>query len=93
MGKAFQAAAINFQRQVRSAYSFSLPDSFCRWFKNDEPATVVSVLITVGTEKTPYASILETYSPAVVWPTSQGPASDDDLQKIDLFDKFLTGAG
>lgn len=56
MGKAFRKDNIDFVRRVREVS------------RQPGKETVVSVLIMVGPNKTPYAEILETYSPEVNWP-------------------------
>lgn len=76
MGKAFRASDIGFARQEKAAYSYILPANFKRIFGDDKAATIVEVVILAGSNKTPYAEILETYSPAVHWPHLHGQPTD-----------------
>lgn len=89
MGKAFKTQNIPFRREAHVAFQFDLPDGFRRYFKSLGLASVVDVSIFVGQQKTPYAKILETYSPAVSWPGFEGSPADDHLLQIQLFDDFL----
>ena len=68
MGKAFRRDKIDFIRQIQKIYRQELSANLEQQFGETGEATVVSVLILVGPGKTPYAEILETYSPAVDWP-------------------------
>lgn len=68
MGKAFKDAGVDFVRQTQSVSIQKLPPNFGKQFGSNKPATVVEVAIFVGTDKVPYARILETYSPFVGWP-------------------------
>jgi hypothetical protein len=70
MGKAFRAAGVDFVRQTKTTYKRIPAPEFADWFASNKPATVVEVTILVGPHKTPYATILETYSAAVHWPDS-----------------------
>jgi hypothetical protein len=91
MGKAFRADGIGFVRQEKAAYRYALPVSFERFFGSREPATVVAVSVLAGPNKTPYAEILETFSPAVRRPCQAGQPTDGQLAKIRLLDEFLAG--
>jgi hypothetical protein len=91
MGKAFRADDIKFILEEQAAYHYVLSLNFKRWFGSSEPATVVRVSILAGSEKRPYADILETYSPEVQWPRLHGKPKADQLDSIQLLDKFLAG--
>ncbi len=68
MGKAFRAAGVAFSRKERTVDSQALAASFGRQFGGEGSATILEVTILAGPDETPYAEILETYSPAVRWP-------------------------
>jgi para-aminobenzoate synthetase component 1 len=68
MGKAFRAQGIELIRETQSTYRQAPPDDLSQRFGSNKPVTVVAVSILVGPDKTPYARILETYSPEIVWP-------------------------
>lgn len=89
MGKAFRSHGIPFVREVHSSYRQTLPDSFSRRFGSNNPASVVSVSILVGPDRTPYAQILETYSPHVIWPTAGNKPNDGQRNEIQLFNTLL----
>jgi hypothetical protein len=72
MGKAFRASSVAFRRKERIVHSNDLATHFGRQFGGEGPATILEVTILAGPDKTPYAEILETYSPAVRWPRRQG---------------------
>ena len=72
IGKAFRKAQIPFGRKVSGVYRQTLSGSFNQRFKSSKPAIVVPVSILVGSDKLPYAEIIETYTPELVWPP-QGP--------------------
>lgn len=91
MGKAFRDQGWPFYRQVRAAGQRQLPASFRQRFGDDRPATVVRVDIAVGSDRLPYAQILETYSPAVTWPGLRGQLTIKDLKALDRLTKFLDG--
>jgi hypothetical protein len=89
MGKAFRADGIEFIREDQGAYRYALPAIFKKFFGSREPATVVEVLILAGPDKTPYARILETYSPDVRWPHQVGEPTAGQLAKIQTLGEFL----
>lgn len=89
MGQAFQGRDIAFLREIHAAYNYPLPPHFESWFKSQKPATVVAVSIFVGSENTPYAEILETYSPDVQWPKLRGEPETEQVQKINELNEFL----
>jgi hypothetical protein len=89
MGKAFAGHGIAFTRQTKAAYDRTLPFGFEQRFNSDKPATVVAVTILVGPEQTPYAEILETYSPAVAWPEKKGKPTGQQLAAIEALGTFL----
>jgi hypothetical protein len=67
MGKAFKAHDTDFIRSTQSSYRYALPGSFNKHFGGSRPAWVIDVLILVGSNRIPYARILETYRPEVAW--------------------------
>ena len=71
MGKAFRASGVVFKRQERHVDKQALAESFGRQFGGQGRATVIAVTILAGPDETPYAEILEIYSPAVSWPQAQ----------------------
>jgi hypothetical protein len=89
MGKAFRAHEINFRRQVKRVCRLSLPNTFKQWFGSGDLATVVSVSILVGPDLSPYADILEVYSPAVRWPRVGKEPDAELLSAIQTFSKSL----
>jgi hypothetical protein len=89
MGKAFRAQEIAFVRESQYVCKYVLPDEFNDRFDNAGPSTVIAVDIFVGVQKTPYAHILETYSPAVIWPSSGGEPNDEQTVMIHSFREFL----
>jgi len=91
MGKAFKAAGIEFRRETKAAYRRTLPASFGGWFGSGQPANIVVVAILAGPDRTPYADILEVYSPAVDWPQSGGSPSDEHLAIIKAIGELLAG--
>ncbi len=68
IGKAFHDHGIEFRRETKAIHRDIFPPISASQPADGEHSTVVSVLILVGADKTPYAEILETYSPAVRWP-------------------------
>jgi para-aminobenzoate synthetase component 1 len=89
MGKAFRSRGIDFVRQTSSAFACNLPQSFYDHYHSPGPATVVTVTILVGPAKTPYAHILETYSPAVDWPKRAAAPTALQLVSIEAFGEWL----
>ena len=89
MGKAFRADGIKFIREELGAYRHALPAIFKEVFGSSQPATVVEVLVLAGPGKTPYARILETYSPDVRWPRHIGEPTAGQLAKIRALGEFL----
>jgi para-aminobenzoate synthetase component 1 len=89
MGKAFKARGIKFTRKIESSYRYALPDSLNRQFGSSKPAWVMNVSILVGPDRTPYARILETYSPEVKWTDLGGRPTDEELKKLQGLSKFL----
>ncbi len=69
MGKAFRTAGVLFTRQTTAISHQELSPLFSQQFESEGSATIVEVVILVGPEQVPYAKIIETYSPAVRWPT------------------------
>ncbi len=68
MGKAFESRNIGFTRRTKSIIQEVPSPQLRQAFNSDQPATIVVVTILVGPDQTPYANIIETYSPAVRWP-------------------------
>ncbi len=66
MGKAFRDHGIEFKRKTKAVYRNTFPAIFSE--DSGKYSTIVSVSILAGTHETPYAEILETYSPEVKWP-------------------------
>jgi len=89
MGKAFRAQGIDFRRQVNSVRRSSLPENLSRRFGSNDLATVVAVSIRVGPDRSPYAHILEVYSPAVAWPYLNNGPNDEQLKAIQSFSQSL----
>jgi hypothetical protein len=89
MGKAFRADGIEFIREEQGTYRYALPAIFKRFFGSGEPATIVEVLVLAGPGKTPYATILETYSPDVRWPHQAGEPTAGQLAKVQALGEFL----
>ena len=89
IGKAFRAAGVQLNRDFEGGYKYALPASFEQRFASREPATVVDVAILVGEHNTPYARILETYSPEVEWKLREIEPTPDQLARIQLLDELL----
>lgn len=89
MGKAFREHGVSFKRVTRFACRQALPESFGRQFGSNQPANVVGVSILIGPQETPYAEILETYSPQVRWPRPGGEPEAGQLANIQLLGEFL----
>ena len=70
MGKAFRAAGVPFKRKEQLVDNPVLAAHFGRQFGSAGAATVITVSILAGPDQTPYAEILEIYSPAVHWPSA-----------------------
>jgi hypothetical protein len=95
MGEAFQAMGIPFYPKrdpSQDIFTHDLPPGFRRRFGEEleGPGTVIDAVVTVGAHLTPYARILETYSPAVPWGPYQNRLSNEQLGRLDLFDRLLT---
>ena len=90
MGKAFRDAGIDFIRESRSVTKSKVPAVFSAHFNSSAPATVVEVTILVGSERTPYADILEVYSPAIEWPGPYQVAQENQQKKLEQFAENLT---
>lgn len=94
MGKAFTAAGIAFMRKERLHFRKSLSAPFNILFNgdaaDDRPCTIIPVSIVVGQDKTPFAEILETYSPDVFW-RAYGPGlSPAELESLEALESFLS---
>jgi hypothetical protein len=89
MGKAFKAAGVAFVRKTQSVSQSTLPAIFGELFESTAPATVVQVAIMVGDNKLPYASILETYSPAVKWPQPYARPPEAQSKRLEQFADLL----
>jgi hypothetical protein len=71
IGKAFRDHGVPFRRRTRSVQRYpsgKLPARISKLFEADGSATVVDVSVLAGSSGTPYADILEVYSPRVAWP-------------------------
>lgn len=88
IGKTFRRDGVEFIREEQAAYRTTLPVHFGRFFGKDKAATAVVVSIFVGPDKTPYAKILEIYSPDVKWPHTAGQPKARQLN-IEPLDSFL----
>lgn len=95
MGKTFAAHDVSFERQVHSAckYDRALPAGFTERFGASEPFTVIDVSILVGPDATPYAGILEVYSPEVSWQLASGEVTEAMAGRIRAFGELLTMPG
>jgi hypothetical protein len=89
MGKAFRAHGIAFIRQAEAVYRHILPDGFNRRFGSKGEATIVVVDVFAGDSRTPYAHILETYSPVVAWPAPGTVATHEQLAPTRSFAALL----
>jgi len=90
MGKVFKSEGLAFWRHAHEVFRFTLPDNFSRLFGSSAPATIVDVTILVGPDKTPYARILETYTPVLKkWQTTSEQPDDIVRKKIEQFDAIL----
>lgn len=89
MGKAFRTHKVAFIRNVDYAYKHTLPDNFSQRFSNSDPANVVGIVIKIGPQQLPYATILETYSPAVSWPHLTHAPTAQQLDEIHRFNSAL----
>lgn len=94
MGKAFAARQILFERQIHGTYKSSrLPRNVTERFKASEPATIMTVSILVGPNDTPYADILEIYSPEVLWRSELEEAGAAILDRMQAFSSLLPPSG
>lgn len=90
MGKAFSEKGLVFERQTRGTYhSAHLHPTLTQYFNKPGLATIVDVSVKVGTQKIPYADILEIYSPAVVWPAAAAKAPEAVAGKVEIFAALL----
>ncbi|MEK7059414.1 MAG: hypothetical protein AAB971_01515 [Patescibacteria group bacterium] len=89
IGKTFRDHGIEFVRDQQAAEIRVLPPGFGKQFGNVQFATVVSVAIFVGANRLPYAEILETYSPEVIWPEASDQLSREQLSRLELLTKFI----
>ncbi len=89
MGKAFRNQGIAFTRQTNVATEKVLSSSFNTKFRSNGASTIVDVSIFVGASRVPYAQILETYSPDVVWTEKKTMPTKKLLAKVQVFDQFL----
>jgi hypothetical protein len=68
MGAAFRNHRVSFRRITHSIEQQPLSANLQKLFDSNSQGTVVKVSIVVGDQQTPYAEIMETYSPFVAWP-------------------------
>ncbi len=96
MGKAFRAGGLAFVREERSVYrqaARALPKVFRDRFQAQGTAVIVDVMIRVGNDATPYAEILEVYSPAVSWPQAGRHIDPDTMKRLRDFQRLLVEPG
>ncbi|MEK7594544.1 MAG: hypothetical protein AAB436_02835 [Patescibacteria group bacterium] len=89
IGKTFRDHGIEFTRNQQAAEMRLIPLEFARQFGNTQFATVVAVTIFVGPNNLPYAEILETYSPEVIWPDAEDQLSEEQIIRLELLTKFI----
>lgn len=89
MGKVFRSADVDFVRKTDALYLAILPEVFHDKFRDKGPINVVDVTILVGPDKTPYAHILETYSPEVVWAVKTTSPTPGQMTKIKRLAEFI----
>lgn len=90
IGKAFRAAGATFRREQQFACKQQLPPAIHAAFGNDQPATVVSVIIPAGDNAVPYARITETYTSAASWPHLSGKITPQAQTDLNLLAEHLT---
>lgn len=90
IGKAFRDLGIEFTRQTHGTYACAQTANISKRFKASGPVTVVEVSVLAGPERTPYADILEVYSPPADWPDTAAVAPDRILKELRDFDGLLT---
>jgi len=89
IGKAFKDSGIEFYRNTHHEYKSILYDKIQNIFTSDRPSNVVDVTINVGPNRIPYARILETYSPDVIWASKISQLTDIDTEKIKKLDELI----
>lgn len=89
MGKAFTSVGIEFTRNTHDMYKFKLPGNIQKKFGSMLSSNVVDVTIELGPSKIPYARILETYSPDVVFADSNKKPTEEQLKKIEILSNFI----
>ncbi len=82
MGKAFRGQGIPFHREPKATYRLDAPPELARRFGSSGQITVVDLAVSAGAERTPYAGILEVYSPAVAWPDAARAADEALLARL-----------
>jgi hypothetical protein len=95
MGKAFRESAVPFIRSAQHVQLQQLPDIFIRLYKDSRLSTVVTTTILLGPRQIPYAHLLETYNPFVVWPDTIKQATHSALDstisaKLEAFGVLLS---
>ncbi|HEY5442612.1 MAG TPA: hypothetical protein VIJ68_03675 [Candidatus Saccharimonadales bacterium] len=91
MGKVFREHGIPFRRNIQALYGYTLPANFERWFGESGQATIIDLTVVAGPDDTPYARILETFSPAVHWPNFTPGSMPEHTERIEQLDRFLSG--
>jgi hypothetical protein len=89
MGKTFRQAGVKFIRQTNALTKQKLDSNFRNLFDSDKLATVLDVDIIVGEAGTPYANILEVYSPLVVWPVEPAMSGQTNIDKVAILNSIL----
>jgi hypothetical protein len=89
MGKAFAEDGMPFHRDIHASYRYDhriLPAVFAKRFDSGEPPTVTDLSVTVGPDATPYASILEVFSPRVnPWELTGGEMGEAIVDRLEVF--------
>lgn len=94
MGKAFRDYSIPFKRHVLGKYLYALRDTFCRLYGDERPAIILDVQILVGSLDSPYATILETYTPDVrAWYGIPTTPSVSCLKRIEMLSALIKENG
>ncbi len=89
LGKAFRDHGVTFTREQQVAQHRELSDYFNKQFASSGQATVVAATLVVGDDSTPYADVLETYSPDVSWPQIGGELNSQQVNQLELLSKFV----
>jgi hypothetical protein len=97
MGKTFREQGMAFERQVHAVYRCEqqdVPAIFSKRFGTSEGRlTVIDVSILAGPHRTPYADILEIYSPEVAWNLTDAAMDSEVADRVHTFGKTLATLG